>query len=82
MNEFGKEVLEKVELTCVALPGEHLLILLLLLGVSLLPPVLPPGPGAHVGHPDPGLGVHTQPCPPLSRLPARPLLPAPEILIL
>ena len=30
MNEFGKEVLEKLELTCVALPGEHLLLLLLL----------------------------------------------------
>ncbi len=65
-------------LTRVTLPGEHLL-LLLVLGVPLLPPLPPPGPRAHVGHADPGLGVNTQPGPPLPRLPARPLLFAPEI---
>ena len=67
--------------TCVALSGEHLLlIVLVLLGVLLLPPPLSPGPRAHVGHPDPGLGVDTQPGPPLTRLPTWSLLFTPEIL--
>ena len=66
-------------LTRVTLPGEHLL-LLLLVSLPLLPPLPPPGPRAHVGHADPGLGVDTQPGSPLPGLPARSLLFAPEIL--